>query len=317
VEPRECKCRIPPIPTDDVLTLTWPRFQWAYCQSKRLERPRGGDSEESIRKILATLPKTLYETYDRTFLEIPEDDRNQARAILVFMAGFTMWWLPSLTDFGWWEGFGLSIGSDREVLNHGLLQAYILYDSESIPADQDLPALDDLCGCLIKEGVKWRCKESGDLTEEVNAVEFAHYTVREYLTSGYLAAHEDDALRLFALTTETIYLKHSARIIGFALDLQARFLVTGQSSDDLLRFPPPEAAFRLFNAFEAIWQVLLSLHEVWPTLDESMRHSLLSQYTTLFDSERSPITSRFIPLRPFLFGVSPRGLKDVHAFLGQ
>ncbi|OIW28792.1 hypothetical protein CONLIGDRAFT_644953 [Coniochaeta ligniaria NRRL 30616] len=276
-------------------------FHWAYCQTKRLEKVRE-QSEENIRAILKTLPKDIYETYDRIFLEISEEDKVQARAILVFVAAFTSRWTCYRTRLVWRQGREYEPDPWESILENSILQAYILYESKSIPVDHDPPSLHDLCGCLLRETVKWRYeKEFNGSRDEVHGWEFAHYTVLEYLTSEYLATHRDNRLQSFALSEATIYYEYSMRVLGFALDLQEKALETGQSLEDTISDPIPESTVRLYHAMEDIAPVLQWLDERFPILDDDMRHSLTGQYLTVFDPGPSSIMSRFLPFRVFFF----------------
>jgi hypothetical protein len=276
-----------------------PRFQWAYCQLKRLEKLRG-HSEANIRKTLATLPETLYDTYDRIFLEISDEERHYARAILIFVEGFSRWgW--SCTKFGNREAEDYHQRLWDGRLEKGLLQEYMLYDAETISADHTPPDLFDLCGCLIREStVVSELNETSDGTEEPLTLELAHYSVIEYLMNGHLIKHQNDRLRYYYLSNASIFFEFSMRVTGFALDTQERILATGQSLEDLLGNPLPESAYRLYHAMEAMFPIRRCLDDECRMLNDAMRRRLTGQILKIFDPGRSPVTARFIPFERFI-----------------
>ncbi|GMF69625.1 unnamed protein product [Aspergillus oryzae] len=58
------------------------RFRWADLQIMRLERCH---TEVAINNVLETLPKDLSETYSAVLNDVPEDDRDAARTILIWV----------------------------------------------------------------------------------------------------------------------------------------------------------------------------------------------------------------------------------------
>ncbi|EIM82435.1 uncharacterized protein STEHIDRAFT_141728 [Stereum hirsutum FP-91666 SS1] len=58
-------------------------FRWAFCQLEALQKC---GTPAKLLEALKTLPRTLDETYERTLMAIPEDDRAYAKRILLWLA---------------------------------------------------------------------------------------------------------------------------------------------------------------------------------------------------------------------------------------
>lgn len=137
-------------------------FRWAICQIDRLRRLRGDKS--AVKKVLATLPRTLDETYQRIFAEIPDEERRIVRQCL-----------------GWIDVHNVMF--KRNIPCNILLQSVNSTGSED-GLNCDDRDLREMCGCLINISMGqpfdiglW------DYLYDVPVVSFAHYTVREFLYS--------------------------------------------------------------------------------------------------------------------------------------
>src|SRR6267378_1195440 len=132
------------------------RFRWVYCQLDRLRRCLSG----RIRKALDELPITLDETYERTLLDIDED--NWAYAHRLFQC-ITVASRP------------LRVEELAEFL------AFDVDDEENFNADwrPDDPedAVLSTCSSLVA------VVEVGD----TKVVQFSHFSVKEFLTSRRIA----------------------------------------------------------------------------------------------------------------------------------
>jgi hypothetical protein len=62
--------------------LKFSRFQWVACQLNELQKCFNADA---VRKTLASLPRTLDETYERMLLKIPDAHIGDARRVFQFM----------------------------------------------------------------------------------------------------------------------------------------------------------------------------------------------------------------------------------------
>ncbi|KAE9371111.1 hypothetical protein N431DRAFT_376507 [Stipitochalara longipes BDJ] len=137
-------------------------FRWAVCQLDILRRLH---SESKIRTALKSLPKTIYETYERIFSYFTEEEKDFVRHTLhwVCFHGFL------------WKG---SVPLAADVL----VDAYIAFEdglhqggSRSSGHFYGIETLKYNCGCLVSFT---RDSKTGKYLADV-----AHYTVREFLES--------------------------------------------------------------------------------------------------------------------------------------
>lgn len=122
-----------------------------------------------IATALANLPKTLDETYERIFLNVPEDGRLFVKHVLQ--------WLHTHQNM---HMVGNTVGMPSSILLQGVQRT--LAEEESCEAtnyefDEDL--LREFCGCLIT--LTWDRVPGGKGYVEGFMVSFAHYTVVEFL----------------------------------------------------------------------------------------------------------------------------------------
>lgn len=123
-----------------------------------------------IKAALSNLPKTLDETYERIFLDIPDDD-----------------WLSVQHVFHWMvyhnDLFGTNIPLD--ILLQAVQQSTTNLLSPDTGPLYDFEDLRERCGCLImvEQGEKFTRNEFVPVCPDRNTVSFAHYTVKEYLQS--------------------------------------------------------------------------------------------------------------------------------------
>lgn len=145
------------------------RFRWAVCQIDALQRLKG--DRKIVREALANLPKDLYETYDRVVIEVPEDEQIFVQHVLYWMCyhleihgGPGIPWIILLEAVA------------RSTASQGIDLSARYYDVEMIQ---------QLCGCLVKIVSPKDLQEPrytlGTISE---TVEFAHFTVREYLDAS-------------------------------------------------------------------------------------------------------------------------------------
>lgn len=179
-----------------------------------------------IRDALATLPKDLDSTYERIFLDIPEEERTIVQQCLQWIDHH-----GSLTDNGIPLAILLqAIGSCDDGTNGAHDTAY--FDEE---------ALREACGCLIQisPGYGFNVIESlkPDL-KQTQIVSFAHYTVLEFLESDRIETSE---AIYFGLGSETLH--NTLR----AVLLAAHRFSLSDSSDmdstcDAARFPQEDTS---------------------------------------------------------------------------
>ena len=150
-------------------------FRWAVCQLDILRRLH---QQSKIREAIRSLPETLDETYERIFSYIPEEEQGLVRLALHLTCFHDTLWKGEMPLPG---QVLLDLYATREkTVNQSSLGDSLL----------DLETLKDICGCLIS----FSAMHGGE------AVNVAHYTVREFLessrASGSLTAsmklgHED------------------------------------------------------------------------------------------------------------------------------
>ncbi|KAK3366110.1 hypothetical protein B0T24DRAFT_560333 [Lasiosphaeria ovina] len=137
-------------------------FRWAVCQIDAIQRLR--PDYGIVRAELATLPRTLDETYNRIFLSIDEEER------------------PFVSHVLRWIYFDNKAHGYDHITCPVILDAVYLSISKEIQSQKyvyDEDALRELCGCLITI-TKFLEDES---SRSEGTVSFAHYTVLEYLES--------------------------------------------------------------------------------------------------------------------------------------
>lgn len=142
-------------------------FRWVACQLTLLnQRTHAGSLQASdmqqIRQLMQNLPTTIFATYERILLGIPEDDKPFARTALALISGR-----------------GDSIPT-AEVL----VQSCLYNVQFGQIANYDINALERICGCLIKVTPLHVAPPSVLRREEETThskVSLAHYTVKEFL----------------------------------------------------------------------------------------------------------------------------------------
>ncbi|KAJ3549939.1 hypothetical protein NM208_g239 [Fusarium decemcellulare] len=149
-------------------------FRWAVCQLDLLRRTRP-TAPESIHAALKSLPKTLDETYERIFAAIPDEDQSLVRTALC--------WISFHSD-------ALREPSDNTPL---LALICLLWGYHASDFEIRTEWLREIGGCLIRITKGLRGKEK--------FVSFAHYTVREYLSSTRVMQSPTGYFSLDQLTT--------------------------------------------------------------------------------------------------------------------
>ena len=149
---------------------------------------------EIVLKELGALPKTLDEMYSRVLLAIDDDERLFVAHVLHWIYIRPTLWRNSITLSTLLQAADLST---RETPDHTQKYGY----------DED--TLREQCGCLITVTPR-----EDFVGKECICVEFAHYTVVEYLESHRITA---SPASMFALRNETIVHKLPSAILREAL----------------------------------------------------------------------------------------------------
>jgi hypothetical protein len=153
------------------------RFRWVVCQLDALRRCR---TPAALEKALTSLPKTLYETYDRILLEINEDYRQDALKLLQWLAfSFRALSLSEAVDL-----LATDPDTENDLLFDQNRRLWNPRDVQGICASLvtiSVPDIRDGEYSIIEDGVDYHAKFAGP--EEVR---LAHFSVREYLVSEHL-----------------------------------------------------------------------------------------------------------------------------------
>ena len=175
------------------------RFRWVVCQIDSLQRLRC--DVDIIIRALATLPRTLDETYERIFLQVPEEAR-----IFVYHA---LKWIYAHNEL-----------HNNNISCAILLQAVQKTASELAPStyayhlDEEL--LRDFCGCLVSVSRDSRIYNTipNGLKYQLLTVSFAHYTVLEFLNSSRM---RNGPACFFAFGQESAKLEYANMLVIEAL----------------------------------------------------------------------------------------------------
>jgi hypothetical protein len=167
-----------------------------------------------VRNALKNLPKTLDETYERLFLEIPEEDRMFVHHALK------------------WIYFHREL-YDNNISCSVLLQGIARSTCGSTPSIRDYfydeERLRELYGCLITVMSENRSNEYEGDYHTTRTVSFAHYTVWEFLDSVRIL---NNSAAFFAVIKERTKLEFTRTVILEALDTHLNDLWHRESDFD-------------------------------------------------------------------------------------
>ena len=176
------------------------RFRWAVCQLQDL---RSCVNIAALRRKLATLPGTLYETYDRILFNIPQDCREMARSAFQWLA---------------FSRRPMTLGEVAEAIIVNRHQQS--FDTENRLFD--VHNLLDICSSLVSLGGQLCSDETFDVDgkhfmnysdrkecfnlesqlgqkeaiDDRKEIRFAHYSVKEYIVSDTI---KEGPARAFAV----------------------------------------------------------------------------------------------------------------------
>ncbi|KAK3317618.1 hypothetical protein B0T19DRAFT_295060 [Cercophora scortea] len=172
-------------------------FRWAVCQISTIAKLR--PNYQVVQHELATLPKTLNDTYERVFLSIDEEERP-------FVSHLLKWiYFLSTVCFSEVTCANLILAAKLSSKDEGgRLQNYN-YDK---PED----AIRELCGCLV--AFQPEREFIDDALYPFSTVFFAHYTVLEYLVSPRIAT---GPVAVFTLHRDTVEVEFIKTILKEAL----------------------------------------------------------------------------------------------------
>jgi hypothetical protein len=153
------------------------RFRWVFCQLETLRR----SVHRNLRGILAKLPKTLDETYERVLRDINEDNREHARRLLHCLAvAIRPLRVEELAEI---------LAFDFDDIQGGIPKFRADWRSK----DQEGAVL-STCSSLISV-----VDSDLDYFGKCRVVQFSHFSVKEFLMSDRLASVARDTSRYHIL----------------------------------------------------------------------------------------------------------------------
>ncbi|KAI0290862.1 hypothetical protein BC826DRAFT_516638 [Russula brevipes] len=153
------------------------RFRWVYCQLDNLRRCM----PSSIRKALDELPITLDETYERILQGIPKQKRQHAHQLFqCIVAAIRPLRVEELAEI-----FAIEFGANTAPK---LLETW----RPEHPEEAVLSTCSTLIAVIEDEGSK--------------IVQFSHFSVKEFLTSGRLQASEVGSIRDYYIPLEPAHM---------------------------------------------------------------------------------------------------------------
>src|SRR6267142_1471294 len=179
------------------------RFRWADCQLKYL----ANCNPAHIRHALDTLPATLDETYERTLREINEEKWEDARRLLLCVAVASR---------------PLRVGELAEILAFDFEAGSIPRFCEDARLQNPIEAVLTTCSTLLSVVEDWRSQ----------VVQFAHFSVKEYLTSARFAEKDDAISRRYRTSMTPAHTLVAQVCLGMLLHLDETV-----TRDSLANFP--------------------------------------------------------------------------------
>src|SRR6266851_5723972 len=152
------------------------RFRWVFCQLDTLRRRM----PSSLRKALNEMPTTLHDTYERALEEIPKEKRQHAhRLFQCLVAAIRPLRVEELAEI-------FAIEFDAEA---GLIL------SEGWRPENPEEAVLSACSTLIA------------IIEDSDSkiVQFSHFSVKEFLTSGRLLTSEVGSIRHYHISLDAAH----------------------------------------------------------------------------------------------------------------
>ena len=218
------------------------RFRWVFCQLETLRHCL----PPSVRSILAELPKTLDETYERILQEIPKSNQEHAHRLLQCLTVA----IRPLRVKELAEVLAIDFGTLEEIprLNEALRWE-----------DQEQAVL-SACSSLIA------VIEIDD--QDSRVVQFSHFSVKEFLTSDRLATSTMGASSYHHISPEPANIIMARACLSVLLRSDA--LINEASIED---FPLAEYAAEHFGDHAEFPGVLSQIRDVVdPLLDADRPH---------------------------------------------
>jgi len=168
------------------------RFRWVYCQLERLRQC----FPSSVRGVLAELPESLDETYERILQQIPKPNRVHAHRLLQCLVV---------------AAYPLKVEELAEVL------------AIDFSGTRMTPKVDGNLRWEDKErAVLSACSSLITIVQDRGSrlVQFSHFSVKEFLTSDRLAASTVDTLRYHHIPLEAAHMMMAKVCLSILLQLE-------------------------------------------------------------------------------------------------
>ena len=266
------------------------RFRWVFCQLEMLQNCL----PQNVRRVLRELPRSLDETYERVLKGIGAANQRQAHRLFQCLTVATR---------------PLRVEELAEVLALDFDGA-----TDGVPALNKDWRWDDQ-----KQGVLSTCSslitiaDSDDIDDDLDdisscrVVQFAHFSVKEFLTSGRLADLKTD-ISHFHISLEPAHTVIAQACLGVLLQLDDNNIDTDEVKDN---FPPARYAAQhwvvhaqfesvslhiqvgmrhLFDparAYLAAWRELYDIDQLWFSFLWDRGHT--SQKSPLSGKEYAPL----------------------------
>ncbi|KAK3328241.1 hypothetical protein B0T19DRAFT_424000 [Cercophora scortea] len=243
-------------------------FRWVVCQIDALQRLKPDSG--IVRNALANLPKTLYDTYERIFLQIPEEASTFVHHALQWI-------------FSYREMVGNNISSPVLLEAIQKSTSELAFSANDYVYDDDL--LREFCGCLVTlmpEARRSRIhvhqdSDSGESDDpddaearapfQVMAVSFAHYTVWEFLISARIRI---GSAKSFAVDGQSAMLEFAKMAMIEALNPEAMYRNVQSKEWESDERDPEIVCHSFYNVFgfSCIATSMLAVHKYGELIDE-------------------------------------------------
>jgi ankyrin repeat protein len=188
------------------------RFRWVYCQLEHLaDCPPVG-----IRRALDELPATLEETYERTLREIKDTNSEYARRLLLCVAVASR---------------PLRVEELAEILAFDFEAGPIPEFREECRLKNPVAAVLSMCSTLLSL-VNVRDYHGFHNFENHQVVQFAHFSVKEFLTSTRFAEKRDSISGHYHISMTPAHTVIAQACLGMLLHLDKHI-----TRDSLTLFP--------------------------------------------------------------------------------
>jgi hypothetical protein len=191
-------------------------FRWVVCQIEAIHRLK--PETRIINTALANLPKTLDETYERVFLNIPEEAQLFVQHVLHWMSTHLTIHkgIPDAQPVASVNLSPVDIPCGEDIpcdVLFGAVERSLAEDDSCDPMFLDGYVLDEellreYCGCLVT--LTSNTIRDRSAIGKNTVVSFAHYTVLEFLESSRIRR---GPAALFALDREQVLVEHTKMLL--------------------------------------------------------------------------------------------------------